>query len=136
MAWEIVDVRGVASAAELTQLELEQLRVAGQRFDGEDRAPELRFVLRSSSSSTTPAEEEDPGCFANNGCLSVAKVHINGIHRFDLWCIDPDCAVLFVAGTTDVIAGRCQSTWMTPDLMENYAEAAALDKAMHDASIW
>lgn len=136
MAWSIVDIRPVTSADQLTHLELEQLRVAGQQYDGQDRAPELRFVELPVAPTDDDDEPTDEGCFALTGFLSVAKVHVDGTHRYDLWRIDPDAASLFVAGTTDVVAGRCQSTWMTPDLLESFPDAHALDDAMKAASIW
>ena len=132
VAWRISGRRSITSAEGLTQLELQQLRIAGQRFDGVDRPPELRFV------ELTPAdgEDEDRGCFASTGFLSVSAVYDGDRHLYDLWQIDPDAACLFVAGTTEQVAGRCQSTWMTPDLMHPYQHAAALDQAMNDAGIW
>jgi hypothetical protein len=38
--------------------------------------------------------------------------------------------------TGQVIAGRCQSTWMTVDLQHDYEQAAALDQAMRERGIW
>lgn len=141
LTWSIVDLRSVTSANELTPLELEQLRVAGQKYDGQDRAPELRFVALPVAATEDDDEEDDEpatdeGCFASTGYLSVAKVYVDGAHRYDLWRIDPDAASLFALGTTEVIAGRCQSTWMTPDLLASYPDADALDEAMKAASIW
>lgn len=140
MTWSIVDLRSVTSPDQLAPLELEQLRVAGQRFDGVDRAPELRFVELPVAQNNDDDDDDEPdideGCFASSGMLAVAKVYVDGTHRYDLWRIDPDAASLFVVGTTEVVAGRCQSTWMTPDLMDAYPDAEGLDEAMHAASIW
>jgi hypothetical protein len=137
VGWSIVDIRPVTSADQLTPLELDQLRVAGQKFDGEDRPPELRFVeLPVAANEDGSESDEDAGCFALTGFLAVAKVYVDGTHRYDLWQIDPDAASLLLAGTTEVVAGRCQSTWMTPDLLDSYPDADALDEAMKAASIW
>ncbi len=82
-------------------------------------------------------DETDEGCFGLLGFLSVSKVHDDaGRHLYDLWCIDPDSATLFAAGTTELVAARCQSTWMTPDLMRGFDDGAALDGAMKTAGIW
>ncbi len=130
MRLRVAEHRAITSPDGLTALELDQLRAAGRLFDGEDRAPELRFV------DTSESGNDDEGCFATTGFLSVAKVYEGERHLYDLWRLDPDAATLFVAGTHDVVAGRCQSTWMTPDLMAPFEHAAALDKAMKGADIW
>ena len=137
MTWQIVDVRAVTSTNGLSPLDLEQLRIAGQHYDGVDRAPELRFV------ELPPTPENDPdgmgydgGCLVLTGFLSLSRVLVDGVLRFDLWRLDPDAASLFSAGTTEIVAGRCQSSWMTPDLRQPFSDAAALDEAMHAAKIW
>ena len=135
--WQIVDLRTITSPAGLTPLELEQLRLAGQHYDGVDRAPELRFIELPVTPENDPdGMGYDGGCLSLTGFLSLSRVHVDKALRFDLWCIDPDAASLFIAGTTELVAGRCQSSWMTPDLKQPFADCAALDRAMHDANIW
>ena len=43
---------------------------------------------------------------------------------------------LFVAGTTEMVAGRVQSTWLLPDVMTPWPEAPELDAAMKRAGVW
>jgi hypothetical protein len=130
MRLRIVGDRAITSPAGLTTLELEQLYATGRAYDGEDRAPELRFVDASQPG------HEDGWYLATIGVLSVAEVHEGDRHVYDLWRIDPDSATLFAAGTRDLVAGRCQSSWMTPDLMEPFEHAVALDEAMKAAGVW
>ncbi len=136
----IVAHRPVTSPEGLCALELEQLRVAGRLYDGVDRAPERRFVEMPRDCGDDEDEDEDgedEGCFGLRGFLSVSRVHDDADrHLYDLWRIDPDSATLFAAGTTEPVAGRCQSTWMTPDLMHPFDRAAVLDEAMKAADIW
>jgi hypothetical protein len=137
MPWRIVDLRSVTSAEGLTPLELAQLRVAGWLYDGVDRAPELRFVeLPVGPEHDEDGDGHDHGCLGATGFLSASKVYDGDHHRYDLWVIDPDSAALFTAGTSDPVAGRCQSSWMTVDLLHPYEHAAALDQAMHARGIW
>lgn len=136
MTWHIQAHRPVTEPAGLGPLELEQLRVAGQLYDGVDRKPELRFVVLPQDPNEDNGDDQDEGCFGLGGFLSVSRVFDGERHLYDLWCVDPDAATLFAAGTTLVVAGRCQSTWMTPDLMHPYEHAAALDEAMKLAGIW
>ena len=135
--WRIVDLRAITSPDGLTPLELEQLHIAGKHYDGVDRAPELRFIELPVTPENDPdGMGYDGGCLTLTGFLSLSRVYVDTALRFDLWCLDPDAASLFVAGTTEIVAGRCQSSWMTPDLRQSFADAAALDAAMKAANIW
>ncbi len=133
---ELRNCRTPKSAEELTSLEREQLYIVGKSFDGQDRAAELRFV----DQPLTP-EMEDDGIDWDDGnlgahLLSVWDVYVDGVHRYDLWVHHADSGNLFIAGTTEYIAGRCQSTWFQPDVITPYAEADALDRAMQAVGAW
>lgn len=131
----------------LSAIDLAQLRVAGRHFDGVDRAPELRFVTipppRNEETIDEVAEdgddddddEWDDGNLAAH-MLSVWEVHVDGEHRYDVWIHHGDNGTLFAAGTTEPLAGRVQSTWMTPDLMADSPYAEELDAAMHAVGVW
>ena len=90
MTWRIVELRAITAPDGLTPLELAQLRKAGQHYDGVDRAPELRFVELPLTPKTDPdGMGYDTGCLLFSGLLSLSRVHVDDVLRFDLWCIDP-----------------------------------------------
>jgi hypothetical protein len=130
-----VNVRRPKSADELSSLEREQLFLVGKHFDGKPRAVELRFTDQPISE-----DDEDEGIDWDDGnlgahMLSVWDVHDDaGRHLYDVWLHHADNGCVFEHGTTMVLAGRYQSTWLTPDGMKASPLAAALDAAMHVAN--
>lgn len=117
-----VDVEG------LTPLQREQLVIVGRNFDGVDRSAESR--LRDEPVPESDDEDDidwDDGNLAAHG-LVVYEAWEDGSHVYDVWCHHGgDNGCVFTAGTTDVIAGRFQDTWMTGDAK------SPLDDALHAA---
>jgi hypothetical protein len=136
MSLKIENVRIVEDAEGLSQLQLKQLYQVGVHFDGQDRSAENRFV---NMPITPEAEAEgidwDDGNFVGQ-LLHVAEVHEDGVHKYDLWVHHSDNGCLFTKGTTEVLAGRVQSQWMTPDLSKPHKLAAALDAALTEAELF
>lgn len=129
--------RHPSSHDQLSAIEQDQLRIAGLRFDGEDRSAESRFIERPA-----PAEEDDDadgdGVDWDDGNLgahqlSVCEVHDDDGHRFDLWLHHVDSGCLFQAGTVELVAERCQFSWMEPGLTGPSALAEILDEVLGEA---
>ncbi|MBK7076098.1 MAG: hypothetical protein IPH44_27760 [Myxococcales bacterium] len=136
MALTLHGLRDVTSPDGLTPLERAQLYLAGRAFDGRDRRVEDRFVeLPVSPEDLADGLDWDDGCLGAN-MLWTAAVYDGEVHAFDLWVHHADNGCLFTAGSTDQLAGRVQSTWMTPDLRAPYPRAAELDAAMHAVGRW
>ena len=136
MAFTLVRGRTPTDPAALSALELEQLRLTGRHFDGRDRPGALRLV-----DQPIPPEDLEEDIDWDDGnlaahLLSAWEVHEDGVHRFDVWLHHADSGTLFVAGTTEVVAGRCQSQWMTPGLAGPWPHAEPLDAAMHAVGAW
>jgi len=93
------DKRTIASADELTPFEREQLRVAGQRYDGEDLPAETRLV---------PVGPDDymEGSFA--GSCTLWRIVDGDRHVYDAWFYMGDSGTFFVAGTSDDVAAVIQ----------------------------
>ncbi|MBA3460044.1 MAG: hypothetical protein H0T46_08790 [Deltaproteobacteria bacterium] len=113
---------------ELTPLQREQLVVVGRHFDGVDRSADSR--LRDEPIPEPEDEDDidwDDGNLAAHG-LVVHEAWENGVHVYDVWCHHGnDNGCVFTAGTTDVIAGRFQDTWMVGD------DTSPLDDALQAA---
>src|SRR5689334_11952956 len=118
MTFELAHGRQPTSVDELDALARQQLYLAGVAFDGMARPVELRFseLPRGNPYDPDADEDDEDDDWWDDGCLvlhmlSRWNVRVDGVHRYDLWLHHADNGSLFVAGTTDVVAGRVQSTW-------------------------
>jgi hypothetical protein len=145
MICELVRGRHPASVDELDALERQQLYLAGVAFDGMARPVELRFTQlprgNPYDADADDDDDDDDDGWWDDGCLvlhmlSGWDVWVDGVHRYDLWLHHVDAGSLFVAGTTEMVAGRVQSTWLMPDVMTPWPEAPELDAAMKRAGVW
>ena len=93
------DKRPIASADELTPIERDQLRVAGQRYDSEDLPAEQRLV---------PVGPDDymEGSFA--GSCTLWRVVDGDSVLYDAWFYMGDSGTVFRAGSTDDVAAVIQ----------------------------
>lgn len=128
--------RRIDGAAALSPSELAQLYVVGRAFDGVDRRAEDRVrEMPLSKEAVNDGVDWDDGNLAAH-MLSLAAVFDAGAHVFDVWVHHADAGCLFHQGTTALVAGRVQSTWMTPDLLAPYEHAALLDATLRSHGLY
>jgi len=136
MTLQLSNVRAIAGADELSELDKAQLYQVGTHFDGVDRSAEDRFVdLPVTEEAEAEGIDWDDGNFKGQ-LLFVAEVHEDGVHRWDVWVHHADNGCLFEKGTAIVVAGRVQSQWMTPDLAAPHPLAELLDSALRAKNIY
>lgn len=136
MMIRLVNVRPVGSVEGLTPIQRAQIEHVGRHFDGQSRTAEERFI-----DMPIPQQALDEGCDWDDGnfaphLLYVCEVHRDGVYEWDMWSHHSDAGCLFPKGTATCIAGRVQSSWMNPELMEGYEHAAELNAAMVEAKVF
>lgn len=94
MAARFADKLAVSSLSELTEIEREQLRLAGQRYDGENLPAAARLA------GEEPEQEE--GSFL--GFCDLWRVVDGDEHLYDAWLYMVDSGTIFRAGTTEIVA--------------------------------
>ena len=125
-AFEFRAARYPNDTTRLTPLQCEQLVIVGRHFDGVDRSAESRLRDEPVPENDDDIDWDD-GNLAAHG-LVVYEAWETGVHVYDVWCHHGgDNGCVFVAGTTTVIAGRFQDTWMEDDAR------SPLDEALHAA---
>ncbi|MCX5741386.1 MAG: hypothetical protein NT062_02675 [Proteobacteria bacterium] len=132
----------------LNGLQREQLVIVGRHFDGAERSAESRLRDEPPAARGLDVDDEeevddedneddeddedddddwDDGNLAAHG-LELYEVWESERHVYDAWTHHGrDNGCLFKAGTTEVLAGRFQDTWMTGDTR------SPLDEALHEA---
>lgn len=110
------------SVEQLDVIGREQLRICGQRYDGEDLPPEQRLFH-------TDVEIE-----TNFYTMMLARWDVldDGKHVYDAWFFAVDSGVIFRAGTTEVVCIVMQFDFQSADaaLAAALAEAAKRAKAV------
>ncbi|CAN5903396.1 hypothetical protein BH11MYX3_BH11MYX3_24220 [soil metagenome] len=107
--------RDVVEIDDLTPLQCEQLVIVGRKFDGRPRSAEARLRDEPIPDDAEEWMDWDDGNLGAHG-LTVSQAWDAGEHLYDVWIHHGgDNGCVFTAGTSDVIAGRFQDTWMDPD---------------------
>lgn len=94
MAARFVDMKGIRAIDQLSDIQREQLRLAGKAYDGEDLPAEARLA------SEEPEEEE--GSFL--GFCALWRVVDGERHLYDAWLCMVDSGTIFRANTTEAVA--------------------------------
>ncbi len=89
-----VDARAITSIDQLTEIQQQQLAVAGRKYDGADRPAADRLA------GDEPESEE--GSFL--GFCDHWRVVDGDQHLFDAWIYNVDSGTIFRADTTEVVA--------------------------------
>ncbi len=113
----LTNARFPRSVDQLDAIGREQLRICGQRYDGEDLPPEERLFH-------TDVEIE-----TNFYTMMLARWDVldDGKHVYDAWFFAVDSGVIFRAGTTDVVCIVMQFDFQSADAaLASALEAAAL----------
>lgn len=127
MALEFRNGRRPSDIGQLSALDCKQLEIVGDQFDGETRSAESR--LRDEPVDEDAEFDWDDGNLAAHG-LAVYEAWEGDRHVYDVWVHHgSDNGCVFNAGTTEVIAGRFQDTWMDPSGSTQHP----LDEELHDA---
>lgn len=121
MHLRFVDPREIGSLADLSAVQIEQLRAAGKAYDGEDLPAEARLA------GDAPFETE--GSFL--GSCQLWRVVRGDEHVYDAWLYMVDSGSFFRAGTTEEVAGIVQCGLECPDR----ALRAELGPAMVEARL-
>ncbi|MDX3538127.1 hypothetical protein PV721_28000 [Streptomyces sp. MB09-01] len=88
--------RHITSVAQLAPVQVEQLRLCGQAYDGEDRPAERRL---------TPGTPDDEVLY----CVELWDVVSDGSPLYEAWFYQVDSGSIFLAGTTEMVAQIIQS---------------------------
>jgi hypothetical protein len=118
------------SVDELTPLQCEQLVIVGQQFDGRDRSAASRLRDEPIPDDAEEWMDWDDGNLAAHGLVTY-QAWRDGQHVYDVWVHHSrDNGCVFLAGTTEVIAGRFQDEWKEPS---GSGGSHPLDQELHDA---
>lgn len=129
MALEFRNSRMPSEVGELTPLQQEQLVIVGRQFDGYDRSAESRLRDEPIPDDAEEWMDWDDGNLAAHG-LTFYEAWDGDKHLYDVWVHHAsDNGSVFIAGTTEVIAGRYQDEWKDP----SGSEPHPLDAELHAA---
>ncbi len=128
---------------ELSDLEREQLRIAGIRFDGVDRSAESRLRdeprhIADPEYDPDDDDDDDDGWWDDGNLaihmLSRHEVALPDGMSLDVWLHHADSGTAFAHGTTEIVAEMCQFQWMRPGLTGPSPLAGALETALNRKS--
>jgi hypothetical protein len=113
---ELTNRRDPQSVDELDAVGREQLRICGQRWDGDDLPPEAR---------RSPTDDVDEVANFYLQMLACWDVLEGGVHAYDAWFYAVDSGLVFRAGTTEVVCSVVQFDFQSEDAGLATALAAA-----------
>ena len=133
MSLEFKSCLAPSEIGQLSTIDQAQLELVGKAFDGRDRSAEARLREEPIPDDAEEWMDWDDGNLAAHGLL-VYRAWEDGQHVFDVWVHHgSDNGCVFVAGTTELIAGRFQDTWMDPSGSETHPRDEELRDAEADA---
>lgn len=124
MAARFVDKREIRSIEDLTEVQLEQLRLAGMAYDGEELPVAARL-----------AEDSDPSEGSFYGFCDLWRVCDGDERLYDAWIYAVDSGSIYRANTTEEVAGivqfglECDDSQLRLQLGAAMVEARLLPKS-------
>jgi hypothetical protein len=98
MPARFTDARAISSVDQLTEIQQQQLVIAGRAYDGAELSAAARLA----------ADEPDAETGSFLGFCDLARVVDGDQHLYDAWTYCVDSGAFFRAGTTDMVAGIIQ----------------------------